>query len=169
MKKVLFFAIFILIFGIARSQVFIDNTDVTRTSSVSAGADRLSPYTQKVLYWNKDRHVILSQNASGRGVFTLTENGNTETAKSVTLSNYFNVKDFAIEGDTLYFCGSVNNNGSNVAFLAYIKIETLFKDYNIAPMDSVIIPDSSTQILPIISSGIKYTLINNAYQDSIFQ
>lgn len=168
MKKVLFFAIFILIFGIARSQVFIDNTDVTRTSSVSAGADRLSPYTQKVLYWNKDRHVILSQNASGRGVFTLTENGNTETAKSVTLSNYFNVKDFAIEGDTLYFCGSVNNNGSNVAFLAYIKIETLFKDYNIAPMDSVIIPDSSTQILPIISSGIKYTLINNAYQDSIF-
>ena len=168
MKKILFFAISILIFGIARSQVFIDNTDATRTSSVSAGADRLSPYTQKVLYWNKDRHVILSQNASGRGVFTLTENGNTETAKSVTLSNYFNVKDFAIEGDTLYFCGSVNNNGSNVAFLAYIKIETLFKDYNIAPMDSVIIPDSSTHISPIISSGIKYTLINNAYQDSIF-
>lgn len=155
-------------FGIASSQVFIDSIDATRTSSVSAGADRLSPYTQKVLYWNKDRHVILSQNASGRGVFTLTENGNTETAKSVTLSNHFNVKDFAIEGDTLYFCGSVNNNGSNVAFLAYIKIETLFKDYNIAPIDSVIIPDSSTHISPIISSGIKYTLINNAYQDSIF-
>mgnify|MGYP003417578902 FL=1 len=150
-------------FGIASSQVFIDSIDVTRTSSVSAGADRLSPYTQKVLYWNKNRHVILSQNASGRGVFTLTENGNTETAKSVTLSNYFNVKDFAIEGDTLYFCGSVNNNGSNVAFLAYIKIATLFQDYNIAPMDSVIIPNP-----PVISSGIKYTLINNAYQDSIF-
>lgn len=156
-------------FGIASSQVFIDNTDATRTSSVSAGADRLSPYTQKVLYWSKDRHVILSQNASGRGVFTLTENGNTETAKSVTLSNYFNVKDFAIEEDTLYFCGSVNNNGSNVAFLAYIKIETLFQDNNIiAPIDSVIIPDSFTHISPIISSGIKYTLINNAYQDSIF-
>ena len=169
MKKILFFAISILMFGIASSQVFIDSIDATRTSSVSAGADRLSPYTQKVLYWNKDRHVILSQNASGRGVFTLTENGNTETAKSVTLSNYFNVKDFAIEGDTLYFCGSVNNNGSNVAFLAYIKIETLFQDNNIiAPMDSVIIPDSPTQILPIISFGIKYTLINNAYQDSIF-
>lgn len=154
-------------FGIASSQVFIESQDLTRISSVSAGADRLSPYTQKVLYWNKNRHVILSQNASGRGVFTLTENGNTETAKSVTLSNYFNVKDFAIEGDTLYFCGSVNNNGSNVAFLAYIKIATLFQDYNITPMDSVIIPDS-THISPIILSGIKYTLINNAYQDSIF-
>ena len=169
MKKLLLFAISILMFGIASSQVFIDNTDATRTSSVSAGADRLSPYTQKVLYWNKNRHVILSQNASGRGVFTLTENANTENAKSVTLSNYFNVKDFAIEGDTLYFCGSVNNNGSNVAFLAYVKIATLFKNNNIiAPIDSVIIPDSSTHIAPIISSGIKYTLINNAYQDSIF-
>lgn len=69
MKKILFFAISILMFGIASSQVFIDSIDVTRTSSVSAGADRLSPYTQKVLYWNKDRHVILSQNASGRGIF----------------------------------------------------------------------------------------------------
>lgn len=168
MKKILFFAISILMFGIASSQVFIENTDVTRISSVPAGADRLSPYTQKVLYWNKDRHVILSQNASGRGIFTLTENGNTETAKSVTLSNYFNVKDFAIEGDTLYFCGSVNNNGSNVAFLAYIKIETLFKNNNIVvPADSLIIPDSINTI-PITLSGIKYTLINNAYQDSIF-
>ena len=161
MKKILFFTISILMFGIASSQVFIDSVDAMRTTSITVGTDRLSAYTQKVLYWHKDKHVILSKNAEGKSVFTLTENGSTEIVEDVTLTNYFNVKDFAIEGDTLYFCGSVIDSGSNVAFLAYVGIVDLFKDRNLLPI-------SYANTRPFLEYGIKYTLINNAYQDSIF-
>ncbi|MBO7277260.1 MAG: hypothetical protein J6U84_04790 [Bacteroidales bacterium] len=159
MKKNVFFIIFILLFGIASSQVFIDNVDAMRTTSIMAGTDRLSAYTQKVLYWSKDQHVILSQNVDGKSVFALTKNGTTEIVEDITLSSYFNVKDFAIEGDTLYFCGNVIVDGSNVAFLAYVGIGDLFKDRNL--LDSIKAPH-------LLQSGIKYTLINNAYEDSIY-
>ncbi len=159
MKKTLFFAIFVLIFTVASSQVFQDTQNLTRLTSVSSGTDNLTVYTQKVLHWDRNKHIALSKNIAGKNVFTLITDGSIEAAENVTVGNYFNVKDFAIEGDSLYFCGSVNDNGSEVAFLAYIGIEDLFSSKNIIePID----------FGPVIIPGIRYTLINKAYQDSIF-
>lgn len=149
MKKVLFLAIFILMFGIASSQVFIDSADTTRVTIVTANTDRLEAYSQKVLH----THITMSRTDSGKTIFTkIDDNNNIESAKYVVLDS-FNVMDFDIFEDKLYFCGNKNNNISTEAFIAYVEIEELF------------FPNDVINLNP---SNIKYSLINEIYQDSIF-
>jgi hypothetical protein len=153
MKKILFFAISILMFGIASSQVFIQSQDLTRLTTVTSENVISVPYTQKVLSYTKNQHITLSHTNEGKSMFTLMKNGQNISAENVTLGSEFNVKDFDIYGSTLYFCGSYNNDGINEAFLGYVDIDDFFAPINYAPLE---IPK------------IKYTLINNIYQDSIF-
>lgn len=140
-------------FGIASSQVFIDSTDATRLTLVSGGNRDLVAYTQKTLFWEKNQHIVLSKNIEGNSIFTLIKDNNVELAENITLDSYFNVSDFDIEGSTLYFCGNVRNGISTEAFIAYADINHLF-----FPSD----------VISLIPLNIKYTLINNIYQDSIF-
>ena len=153
MKRILFFAIAVLFCGILQSQVFKDASDYSRTTVVTSNQDVFEPYTQKVLPFKDKFHVSLSKNTSGENVFTLLQDGTPESARSVALDSYFNVKDFAIYDEVLYFCGSVANNVSTTAFIAYENIGAMFSN-----------DGSSTAY----ADSIKYTLIDNIPQDSIF-
>jgi hypothetical protein len=153
MKKVLFLAISILLFRVASSQVFIDSADTTRVTIVTANTDRLEAYSQKVLHYKNNTHITMSRTDSGKTIFTkIDDNNNIESAKYVVLDS-FNVMDFDIFEDKLYFCGNKNNNISTEAFIAYVEIEELF------------FPNDVINLNP---SNIKYSLINEIYQDSIF-
>lgn len=140
-------------FGIASSQVFIQSQDLTRLTTVTSENVISVPYTQKVLSYTKNQHITLSHTNEGKSMFTLMKNGQNISAENVTLGSEFNVKDFDIYGSTLYFCGSYNNDGIDEAFLGYVDIDDFFAPMNYVPLE---IPK------------IKYTLINNIYQDSIF-
>ena len=153
MKRILFFAIAVLLSGFLQSQIFKDTSDYSRTTVVSSSQDVFEPYTQKVLPFKDRFHVSLSKNTSGENVFTLLQDGTPESARSVALDSYFNVKDFAIYEEVLYFCGSVANDVSTTAFIAYENIGAMFSN-----------DGSSTAY----ADSIKYTLIDNIPQDSIF-
>jgi hypothetical protein len=152
MKKNVFFIISVLIFGMVYSQVFKDAQDYTRTSLIDLSTEYLQEYSQKVLHYKDSIHIAMSNTVEGKTIFTKMTDGNIETAEYVVIDS-FNVKDFDVFGDKLYFCGSKNNDVSTDAFIAYVDISDLF------PPNDYIISNSS---------NIKYTLINNIYQDSIF-
>ncbi len=153
MKKILFFAIFVLVFGIARSQVFQDIQDHTRLTEVNIDNSILQSYTQKVLPYTKEQHIALTKTSEGQSVFVLLKNEATETAEKVLVSTLFKVKDFDIFDEKLYFCGSYNENGYEEAFLAYAEIDDFF------------FPVNTVTPFPL---RFKYTIINDIYQDSIF-
>lgn len=153
MKKILFFAIFVLVFGIARSQVFQDVQDHTRLTEVYIDNTNLQGYTQKVLPYTKEQHIALTKTSEGRNKFVLLKNESTETVESIEIGGPFEVKDFDVFQEKLYFCGSYNNNGNDEAFLAYTDIDAFFQN---------------TSSSNLTFSSFKYTLINNIYQDSIF-
>lgn len=153
MKKILFFAIFVLVFGIARSQVFQDVQDHTRLTEVYIDNTNLQGYTQKVLPYTKGQHIALTKTSEGKNVFILLKNAATEIAERVAIYSEFIVKDFDVFEGKLYFCGSYNENGYEEAFLAYAEIDDFFFPVNtVAPF-------------PL---RFKYTIINDIYQDSIF-
>lgn len=153
MKKILFFAIFVLVFGIARSQVFQDVQDHTRLTEVYIDNTNLQGYTQKVLPYTTKQHIALTKTNEGKNVFILLKNAATEIAERVAMHSEFIVKDFDIFEGKLYFCGSYNENGYEEAFLAYAEIDDFFFPVNtVAPF-------------PL---RFKYTIINDIYQDSIF-
>lgn len=81
MKKTLFFAIFVLIFTVASSQVFQDTQNLTRLTTVKSGNSVLSAYTQKVLPYTKEQHIALSRTNEGKTVFTLMKDDSNESAK----------------------------------------------------------------------------------------
>lgn len=126
MKKNVFFIIFILLFGIASSQVFQGVQDSTRLTIIESGNSVLSSYTQKVLPYTSNKHIALSRTDEGKTVFTLMKDNFNESAENVTLGPEFNVKDFDVYGSNIYFCGSYNNNGIVEAFLAYVAINDFF-------------------------------------------
>ena len=154
MKRILLFAIAILFCGVLQSQVFKDASDYSRTTVVNGFVDGVKQHTQKVLHLWKNVHIALSKNNEGKSMFTWLEDGNPESAKSVTLNAAFNVKDFAIYNDVLYFCGSMTNNSSTEAFLAYINARELFS--------------YSGNSISLNPPKIKYTPINNIHQDNIY-
>ena len=135
MKKILFFTISILMFGIASSQVFIQSQDLTRLTTVTSENVISVPYTQKVLSYTKNQHITLSHTNEGKSMFTLMKNGQNISAENVTLGSEFNVKDFDIYGSTLYFCGSYNNDGIDEAFLGYVDIDDFFAPMNYVPLE----------------------------------
>ncbi len=153
MRKVLLFAILIILFKVASSQVFKDSGDTTRVTIVNTNPEYLEHYSQKVLNYKNNTHIAMSKVSNDRVIFIkMDDNSNVESAQYVTIDS-FNVKDFDIFENKLYFCGSKNNNVSTEAFIAYVPLEDLFP----------------TQIsIPLTPSTIKYTLINGMYQDSVF-
>lgn len=154
MKKVLLFAIAVLFCGVIQSQVFKDALDYSRTTVVDGFLNGAKQHTQKVLYLEKNIHIALSKNNEGKSMFIWLEDGNPESAKSVTLNGMFNVKDFAIHNSTIYFCGSITNNSQPEAFVAYVDATKLFY--------------SSGNSINLNPPKIKYTPINNIYQDNIY-
>ncbi len=154
MKKVLLFAIAVLFCGVIQSQVFKDALDYSRTTVVDGFLNGVKQHTQKVLCLEKNIHIALSKNNEGKSMFIWLEDGNPESAKSVTLNGMFNVKDFAIHNSTIYFCGSITNNSQPEAFVAYVDATKLFY--------------SSGNSINLNPPKIKYTPINNIYQDNIY-
>ncbi|MEE0926618.1 MAG: hypothetical protein UH641_03360, partial [Bacteroidales bacterium] len=154
MKKVLLFALAVLLSGILQSQVFKDSSEYSRTTRIDSFVDGVKRHTQKMLPVKEGVHISLSKNNQGESMFSLLMDGNPESAKSVTLNGTFNVKDFAIYGDILYFCGSMTNNSQTEAFVAYIGVYELFSSTG----------NSINENQP----KIKYTPINNIHQDNIY-
>ncbi|MDD5961487.1 MAG: hypothetical protein PUC16_04355 [Bacteroidales bacterium] len=113
--------------------------------------------TVKTLQYN-DSTFISFYNSSipnRHGNFYRVQNyssGTVDSITSVAMPNFFQIKDFAVLGDTLYFCGNINDASSSVAFMAYIGIEELF----------------SPTYTGMDTNNIKYTLFDDIYQDSIY-
>ena len=153
MKKVLLFLILASMFNILQAQVFKEDNEYTRTTRVELSIDTIKHHTQKTLPFKENIHISLTKDKIGQSVFTLLYDEGNESAKEVVLENFFNVKDFDVFDGKLYFCGSITNNNSTEAFIAYADVVdffTLLEGY------------TST------STNIKFTPINNIHQDKIY-
>ena len=153
MKKVLLFLILASMFNILQAQVFKEDYEYTRTTRVELSTDTIRQHTQKTLPFKDYIHISLSKNKAGESVFTFLSDEDNESAKRMVLEHFFNVKDFDIFDGKLYFCGSITNNNSTEAFIAYADIEDFFT------ISEGIVPNST---------NIKFTSINNIYQDKIY-
>ncbi len=162
MKRALLFLILATMFNILQAQVFKKDIEYTRTTRVQIAGDvmnnssvlKILPYKENYAY------ITLSENADGNAMFTYFEDDEPEIAKHVILDSYFNVKDFTIYGSILYFCGNVLTDSSTEAFIAYTYIDELFHQ----PMNENV----EASVFSISSPAIKYTLIDNIYQDKIY-
>ena len=161
MKKVLLFLILASMFNILQAQVFKEDNEYTRTTRVSI-IDDVVPNSSvlKILPIKESIHIALSEQSNNKEMFTYFEDGISESAKHVILDSCFNVKDFAIYEGVLYFCGNMSNDSTTEAFIAYVNVDALFSQAASGPIG---IP-----INPINTPTIKFTLINNIHQDSIF-
>ncbi|MEE0916731.1 MAG: hypothetical protein UIQ67_00315 [Bacteroidales bacterium] len=153
MKKVLLFMILASMFNILQAQVFKKDNEYTRTTRVELSTDTIRQHTQKTLPFKDYIHISLSKNKAGESVFTFLSDEDNESAKRMVLEHFFNVKDFDIFDGKLYFCGSITNNNSTEAFIAYADIEDFFT------ISEGIVPNST---------NIKFTPINNIHQDKIY-
>lgn len=153
MKRALLFLILATMFNILQAQVFKEDNEYTRTTRVELSIDTIKHHTQKTLPFKENIHISLTKDKIGQSVFTLLYDEGNESAKEVVLENFFNVKDFDVFDGKLYFCGSITNNNSTEAFIAYADVVdffTLLEGY------------TST------STNIKFTPIGNIYQDKIY-
>ena len=155
MKKVLLFLILASMFNILQAQVFKEDYEYTRTTKVKI-SDELENNSSilKILRQTKDVHIALSKQAGGKAMFTYLKDGEPESAKHVVLNSYFDVKDFTLFGPFIYFCGSISTVGPTEAFVAYAEISDFFAYSNLS--------------IPLNPETIKYTIINDIYEDSIY-
>ena len=155
MKKVLLFMILASMFNILQAQVFKEDNEYTRTTRVKI-SDELENNSSilKILRQTKDVHIALSKQADGKAMFTYLKDGEPESAKHVVLNSYFDVKDFTLFGPFIYFCGSISTVGPTEAFVAYAEISDFFAYSNLS--------------IPLNPETIKYTIINDIYEDSIY-
>ncbi len=162
MKRVILFLILATMFNILQAQVFKKDNEYTRTTRVQIAGDvmnnssvlKILPYKENYAY------IALSENADGNAMFTYFEDDEPEIAKHVILDSFFTVKDFTINGSNIYFCGSIVTDSTTEAFVAYTYIDELFHQ----PMNENV----EASVFSISSPAIKYTLIDNIYQDKIY-
>ncbi|MEE0947708.1 MAG: hypothetical protein U0L53_03195 [Bacteroidales bacterium] len=149
MKKVLLFLILASMFNILQAQVFKEDNEYTRTTKVKISDDVMNNSSVlKILPVHEKVDIFLSEGTDGNAMFTRIEDKILEKAKHVVLNSYFSVRDFTIYKNNLYFCGNISVDSTTEAFVAYVDIDDLFSSTN--------------------SSTIKYTIINNIYQDKVY-
>ncbi|MEA4966537.1 MAG: hypothetical protein VB048_00260 [Bacteroidaceae bacterium] len=86
-------------------------------------------HSQKILQYKENEHIVLTlkDSVNHQARFYLIER-NDYNIKYVDIPIEYNVKDFSILGDTLYFCGKhqIENETLTSGFIAYIKIYDMF-------------------------------------------
>lgn len=116
----------------------------------------VSNRTMKTLQYNDTTFISFYSSSSYIiGNFYKFQNcsSGSDSISHVEMPDLFKINDFSILGDTLYFCGSVNNSSNSTAFIAYIAIDELF-----SPLASQIMD----------TNNIRYTLFDSIYQDEIY-
>lgn len=116
----------------------------------------ISIQTMKTLRYNDTTFISFYNSTSQRiGNFYKFQNcsSGSDSISQVEMPDLFKINDFSILGDTLYFCGSVNNSSHSTAFIAYISIDELFSASANQTMDT---------------NNIRYTLFDDIYQDEIY-
>lgn len=112
------------------------NAQILSTSNIESGSysfstngNPLDSYSQKILQYRTDVHILLTKVNANYTRFYYIKKGQMIT-KYVDIPNAYTVNDYSILGDTLYFCGSEPYDGSTKGFIAYISVEDLFNSSN---------------------------------------
>lgn len=116
----------------------------------------ISSRTMKTLQYNDTTFISFYNSSSSTiGNFYKFQNcsSGSDSISQVEMPDLFKINDFSILGDTLYFCGNVNNSSNSTAFVGYIVIDELFSPSAGQTMDT---------------NNIRYTLFDSIYQDEIY-
>jgi len=128
MKK-LFTTLFLiaLCFG-AKAQILNSNLSGLESATYKIPQGYVSEMrSQKILQYNKKNnlHIMLDREFMGKSYFYLLKQDG-QTLQRAAIPSEFSVNDFAILGDTIYFCGYKNVNNAKVGYIAYVSVDDMF-------------------------------------------
>jgi hypothetical protein len=130
--RILKVLIFFLTIQISSSQVMsqiVSQFDLEAVAYSVEDNDISLKHSQKILQYKENEHIVLTlkDSVDNQARFYLVERNN-NNIKYVDIPIEYNVKDFSILGDTLYFCGKhqIENETLTSGFIAYIKIYDMF-------------------------------------------
>ena len=130
--RILKVLIFFLTIQISSSQVMsqiVSQFDLEAVAYSVEDNDISLKHSQKILQYKENEHIVLTlkDSVDNQARFYLVERDN-NNIKYVDIPIEYNVKDFSIHGDTLYFCGEhqIVNETLTSSFIAYIKIYDMF-------------------------------------------
>ena len=130
--RILKVLIFFLAVQISSSQVMsqiVSQFDLEAVAYSVEDNDISLKHSQKILQYKEKEHIVLTlkDSVDNQARFYLVERDN-NNIKYVDIPIEYNVKDFSILGDTLYFCGEhqIVNETLTSGFIAYIKIYDMF-------------------------------------------
>lgn len=118
-------AVFLQTIAFAQMQGVITSSTEREISSIEPVVN-----TIKVKKYSDDKIITLCKdNITGCFCFVRTETGSTSVDYGILPSN-FEVYDFKILGENIYFCGKYNTNNTTYGFLAKISYNALFAGGN---------------------------------------
>lgn len=106
----------------------LDLEGVAYSINTNNSNDISSSHSQKILQWKDKLHIVLTHLASNnQSRFYLVERNDPNT-KYIDIPIEYDVRDFSILGDTLYFCGAqtIPNETLTSGFIAYNNIDAMF-------------------------------------------
>ena len=115
-------AVFSVVAALTLAASFETKAQVFSSTSINYGEYEINSAqpAKKMLQWHPNKNIIMDA-----GGFYLTDRGD-NTLHYVNIPAPYNVLDFDILGDTLYFCGNATVSNVQKGYIAYIRVEDLF-------------------------------------------
>ncbi len=137
MKKIFSLLVILLLLSFSvkiYAQILTPNIQANEISEyhISSSTNFIQDHSDKIVRWNDDFSVVLNTlTTNNQATFGLLEKGNINTSKTVYIPIGYNISDFTILRDTLYFVGhKFDAIDTTKGIIGYVNVGDLFSNNN---------------------------------------